>query len=257
MFFKIRYIVDFDDAAFHDYDQHKNAIVRTLFQHKIEKVIKNASHVITGSPYLTAYATKYNNNITEIPTSIDLKKYYIKEQKLMEDKFVIGWIGSSTTSKNLLDLIPVFNRFMQEGINFELRFIGFDKKLSKNFVGLPISIIDWSEATELLEIHKFSVGIMPLEKNQFNNGKCAFKLIQYMACLQPTISTPLEANVKVDKGNGNLFASTEDEWYSALKEVQLDPIKFRGIGLKNRKIIEDFYSIQANSESYLNLFKNF
>src|SRR5690606_22830968 len=54
--FNIKYIVDFDDAAFHDYDQHKNYLVRALYKNKIRNVIKNAHSVITGSPYLTSYA---------------------------------------------------------------------------------------------------------------------------------------------------------------------------------------------------------
>ena len=253
--FKIKYIVDFDDAAFHGYDQHKSRVVRGLFKSKIATVIKHATHVVTGSPYLTSYALKYNKNVTEIPTSIDFSKYKIRELELNNDKIVIGWIGSKTTSKNLLELIPTFNKLQEEGVNFELRFIGFNTALVKEFDKLPLTIVNWTNDTEVEEIQKFTVGIMPLEENPFNKGKCAFKLIQYMACAIPTISTPFESNIKVDRGNGNLFAANNDEWFLAIKKIKANAEVFRGIGLNNRNVIEKHYSIQANYSSYINIFK--
>ena len=250
--FKIKYIVDYDDAVFHDYDQHKNKIIRTIFKFKIAHVIKHANFVITGSPYLTKYALKYNKNVVEIPTSIDLSNYSINK-KNKSSKFIIGWIGSKTTSVNLIDLIPVFEKLQVDKLSFEVRCIGFDNELYDKFKHLPFKIIEWSQKTEAVEIQKFNVGIMPLEDKAFNKGKCAFKLIQYMASEIPTISTPLEANIKVNRNNGNLFAVNNEEWYKNFNELYNNELYFIKIGEKNREIVERFYSIQNNHNSYLKL----
>ena len=72
-FFKLisfRYIVDYDDAIFHQYDQHPNRWVQWLLKHKIKNLMKHAAWVITGSPYLTRYALQFTPNVTEIPTSV-------------------------------------------------------------------------------------------------------------------------------------------------------------------------------------------
>ena len=90
---------------------------------------------------------------------------------------------------------------------------------------------------EVETISKFDVGIMPLENNDFNKGKCGFKLIQYMSCGIPTISTPLEANIKINKNNGNLFATTEEEWLIAFEKILLNKDWFKlNVGMKNKHI---------------------
>lgn len=258
LFFKlrnIRYIVDYDDAVFHDYDQSKSKIIRKLFKNKIACVIKNANYVITGSPYLTQYALKYNKNVIEIPTSINLDNYIVN-QKEESDKFIIGWIGSKTTSVNLIGLIPAFESLLKDGFNFEIRCIGFDIELLDKFSHLPFKAIGWKAKTEVNEIGKFDVGIMPLTDNPFNNGKCAFKLIQYMACGIPTISTPLEANIKVNRDNNNLFSNNIEEWITNFKYCLNNHDSLKKTGVKNRSIIEKFYTIQVNHNRYIKIFKN-
>jgi glycosyltransferase involved in cell wall biosynthesis len=94
---------------------------------------------------------------------------------------------------------------------------------------------------------------MPLEDNPFNRGKCGFKLVQYMACGLPTISTPLDANIKINRDNMNLFASTNDEWYDKILYIYNNRDIFVKIGKKNREIAREYYSIQSNYQEYIEL----
>jgi glycosyltransferase involved in cell wall biosynthesis len=126
--------------------------------------------------------------------------------------------------------------------------------LEKNLQGIPYRIITWSEQIEVLEIRNFSVGIMPLDDTPFNNGKCALKLVQYMAIGIPTISSPLLSNVNINRGSGNLFATTQDEWYSAFAQVIQNQEKYKNIGLMNREIALQHYTVQANVNKHLNIF---
>jgi len=250
----IKYVVDYDDAVFHDYDQHSSSLIRSLLGNKIKFVIKNAKHVITGSPYLTEYATKFNSNVTEIPTSINIEKYKLKDYNITNPEYTIGWIGSKTTSKNVLLLIPVFEKLIELDYKIKLAFIGFDEDLKSKFTHLPVEFIKWSSDTEVKNIRTFDIGIMPLEENLFNKGKCAFKLIQYMACGIPTISSDFAANRKVDRNNQNLFAYTNIEWLDAFKQSITNQDQFNKIGLNNRIIIEQDYSIQSNLKYYEAIF---
>lgn len=253
--FKIKYIVDYDDAIFHVYDQNSNLLIKFFLKRKISKVIKHSSAVITGSPYLTRYALNYNKNVFEIPTSIDFDRYFNSSTKKQNtEKFIIGWIGSKTTSKNLLFLIPTFNDLKNMGYNFQINLIGFDEELKENFKNLPVKFIDWKKETEIKEVSLFSVGIMPLENNLFNKGKCAFKLIQYMACGIPTISSKFEANIKVDRNNDNFFANTQNDWKQVFQEIFKNKNKLEAIGERNKQVIKEHYSIQANNRKYQEVF---
>lgn len=258
LFFKIRgvkYIVDFDDATFHEYDQHPNRLIRFLFQTKISNVIKNAKWVITGSPYLTNYALLFNKNVIEIPTSINLDKYKISNNKI-SDRFVIGWIGSSTTSLHLKLVIQALKKLSERNFQFEIRLIGYTKQYDIDFTGLNVEYIDWDENTEIVELNKFDVGIMPLVDFPFARGKCAFKLIQYMAVGKPTISSSFEANLKVDINSENLFANSTEEWIKSFKEIINNMDYYRQVGLRNRKVIENYYSVQSNYTKYINIIES-
>ncbi len=250
----IKFIVTYDDAIFHNYDLNPNLIVRLLLGCKIKNVIKNACGVITGSPYLTNYAQRFNKTVREIPTSIDEKKYDKITFNKAQSKFSIGWIGSNSTSKYLLEIIPALRKFSQN-YPCEIRLIGFNKELRKYLEDLPVKYINWEEKTELEEISKISIGIMPLLNDQWSRGKCGFKLIQYMACAKPTISTPLEANIKINRNGNNLHADNNEEWYNALEQVFLNQERFQKVGSENKLIVSEWYSIQANYQKYLDLFR--
>lgn len=253
----VRYILDFDDAVFHNYDSSRNKIIKFFLKNKIKNISKLASHIITGSPYLTSYFVEINKNVTEIPTSIKFEFYRKNRLNFDTDKFVIGWLGSNSTSKNLVIVKDVINQISEKYPKVIFRFCGFNKLLLNNFNEENIELEEWSELNEIKFLNEISIGIMPLEDDLFNRGKCGFKLIQYMAMGKPTISTPLEANVKINRNNGNLFARSSDEWYEAFTKMINGYQKFKDVGISNSEIIQKFYSSEENSKIYINLFKSF
>jgi len=253
-FLNIKYIVDYDDAIFHNYNQSKNRLIRLLLSNKIDSVIKNASYVITGSPYLTEYVSKLNANCIEIPTSVSRNKYTSISDSEKNAIFTIGWIGSRTTSINLLKLIPVFET-LKEKIDYQLNLIGFDKNESSKLAHLNTHLITWDSKSEIEEIKKFDLGIMPLDNTPFNQGKCGFKLIQYMGCSLPTLSTPLDANKKINRNGKNLYAITTEDWVKAIGKVHENQDYYKEVGIENYKDFEKYYTVESNYNSYIKLFR--
>jgi glycosyltransferase involved in cell wall biosynthesis len=249
----VKYIVDYDDAIFHNYNKSYNFLVKLFLTNKIDSVIKNANFVISGSPYLSNYISKFNHNYIEIPTSVSKARYFLKIKKRENTIFTIGWIGSRTTSVNLLKLIPAFEALSKK-IDFQLNLIGFDKNISSKLANLNVNFINWDAKTEIEEINKFDVGIMPLENTPFNQGKCGFKLVQYMACSLPTISSPLEANIKINRNKKNLHAVSTEDWISAFEKVHDNRAYFIKVGQENYSDFEKYYSIESNSASYIKIF---
>ena len=254
--FNVKYIVDYDDAIFHNYNASSNFFIKVLLSNKIDTVVRNASYVISGSPYLTHYICRINANCVEIPTSVSKVKYVQKPKSETNAVFTIGWIGSRSTSVNVLKLIPAFVE-LRKKMEFQLNLIGFDQNESSKLSHLNVNFIKWDAKTELEEINKFDVGIMPLENTPFNRGKCGFKLVQYMGCSLPTIATPLEANVKINRNKKNLYAITTEDWVSAFEKVFHNQDYFKQVGLDNYNDFTNYYTLENNSETYIAVFNKF
>lgn len=244
--FGVKFVLDFDDAIFHNYDNNKNFIIRFLLGQKIARIASLANGVVTGSSYLSDYFIKYNKNVIQIPTSIKFRIYDSKFNRENLNEIVVGWLGSKTTSKNLFSLVSVIHKFSKHYSNVKFLFCGFDKFEEYRFFGLPVDFLEWSPTNEFKFLNMISIGIMPLDDNLFNKGKCGFKLIQYMAFGLPTLSTPTTSNVDINKGNNNLFANSNDEWFNELSFFVNNLDKMKLVGELNKQIVMDNYSVEVN-----------
>jgi glycosyltransferase involved in cell wall biosynthesis len=221
---------------------------------KIPKIISLSNGVISGNTYLFNYAKTYNINTVGVPTSIDLEKYTDIgiTPNFNDKKFIVGWIGGKATSHYVEKLLPILNMFAKSNKNIEIKLIGFYPSNNCTCLSPQIKLVKWSAETEIEELKNIDVGIMPLEYTAWDEGKCGFKLIQYMACSKPTISTPMQANIAIDGGIGNLFASSNEEWYNALLTILNNRQEYRKIGIENRNRVKEKYSIQSNYLHFVN-----
>ncbi len=239
-------VVDHDDAFFHRYDLHKSASVRKILGDKIDKTMRISNLVIVGNSYLAERAAKNNcKNIRIIPTVIDIAKYDIKEKKnVSEEKFIVGWLGSPPNALYIKNIEESLEQFCNS-YNGKLHLVGAGKTF---LTKIPYENIEWKEETEVEEIKKFDVGIMPLIDSPWERGKCGFKLIQYMACGLPVIASPVGVNQElVTDGVNGFLAETSDDWLKYLKILKDNPDLRKEMGLNGRKLVEDKFTLQVNA----------
>jgi glycosyltransferase involved in cell wall biosynthesis len=241
------YWIDFDDAVFHNYDQKENRLIGRLMPKKIDHAMKMADKVIVGNAYLKARAQLAGaSSIENLPTVIDPDKY--KAKKSNKDKRVcIGWIGSPSTLKYLEPMVAVLNWLYD---NYQIKFVLVNGTRKINFKG-QIEVISWTEEGEVAAIHKMDIGIMPLPDNPWERGKCAYKLIQYMACGLPVVASPIGMNKElvVDGVNGFL-ADSNAEWILALQKLIEDPQLREKFGAAGRQKILKNYTLRKNFSRY-------
>jgi glycosyltransferase involved in cell wall biosynthesis len=250
---RIPYVVDYDDAAFHRYDLHRAAPVRWVLGRKIDRIMKQAALVVAGNSYLANRARQAGAPRIEIlPTVVDASRYPTPAAKRNED-FVIGWIGSQTTSRYLMLLHDV----LRQAISWErtsLRLVGFGE------VRLPevtAEVMDWSESSEVEAMQSFSVGIMPLEDDPWTRGKCGYKLIQYMACGLPVVASPVGVNSEiVEHGSNGYLAANEVEWLRALSRLRSEPHLSEEFGRAGRKKVESTYCLEVTAPRLADLLKS-
>ena len=92
---RIPYVLDFDDAIFHYYDEHRSPLVRALLGNKMRAVLARAARVFAGSRYLADYALAVNSRVDVVPTVVDLELYPRERPTAPTPArpFTVGWIG--------------------------------------------------------------------------------------------------------------------------------------------------------------------
>lgn len=244
------YVVDYDDAVFHNYDIHLNFIVRSLLGRKIDTVMAGAAVVVAGNAYLAERARQAGaRRVVCVPSVIDLERYPVAGSR-GDARFAIGWVGSPTAS----DYLGIAARALAEvcrGENSCLVMVGAGPVALPD---VPLESRTWSEETEVADIGTFDVGIMPLPDTPWERGKCGFKLIQYMACGLPVIASPVGVNKElVEHGANGFLASTQEEWVQAIKVLKANPELRREMGRAGRARVEREYCLQVTAPRILDI----
>ena len=69
-------VFDYDDAIFLQNVSDANSFIRALkTPGKVATIIRHSAHVIAGNEYLAAYARRFNDDVTVIPTCVDTTKF--------------------------------------------------------------------------------------------------------------------------------------------------------------------------------------
>jgi glycosyltransferase involved in cell wall biosynthesis len=238
------FVLDLDDATFHNYDRSRSWVVRRVMSHKIDALMQTADTITAGNSYLAERAVAAGARRVEIiPTVVDLSRYPAAAGLEHKDLRVI-WIGSPTTSRYLNivagPLAAVARRF-----RFEFVVIG---GRPMDLPGVPVKWRAWSAATEVADITSCDIGIMPLPDEPWERGKCGYKLIQYMACRLPVVASPVGGNRDIVSGGTNGFlTATDKEWTSALGELLESAHMRSAMGTAGRALVERRYCLQVTA----------
>ncbi|MCG2787994.1 MAG: glycosyltransferase family 4 protein [Anaerolineae bacterium] len=238
------YVVDYDDAVFHRYDQHSSALVRRVLGRKIDRVMQNATLVVAGNEYLKERALAAGAKRVEIlPSVVDSDLYASAPARA--SGFTVGWIGSPVTAP-YLDVARPALEMLTNGGQAQVSLIGAGDAIK--WENANVHILPWREESEIQNIQRFDVGIMPLLDEPFERGKCGYKLIQYMACGLPVIASPVGVNRQiVEHGVTGFLVKSQDEWLQALAFLRDNPGRRCEMGQAGRKKMEAEYSLQSTA----------
>lgn len=245
-------VVDYDDAIYVTYQHHPSPLIRWLLSSKIPKIVEQSYEVIAGNSHLAKWATSINPNVTIIPTSVDLSKYPVSDHTFLNDKAVIGWIGTPITAK-YLRLIEGPLRKLRSYHNFVLKVIGVP---DFEMEGIETVGVPWSEESEVTQLRTCDIGIMPLPDAPWERGKSALKLIQYLAAGIPAVASPVGANCDVvEDGKNGLLAGTDEAWTEKMALLISDPAFGKHLAEDGRRTVELRYSVQANAPRWVEVLR--
>ena len=247
----VPYVLDYDDAIFHNYDQHGNSWVRHFFGRRLDGLMAHAALVVGGNNYLAQRARDAGASwVRVVPTVIDLARYpYSPEMNSATTTLLpiadslprVVWIGTPSTAQ-YLQLLRGPLRQVAKNQPFVLRVIGGG---AVDLPGVQVEVVPWAEATEVENISACQVGVMPLQDSLWERGKCGYKLIQYMACGLPVVASNVGVNSEIVRnGESGYLANTADEWISALEKLLQSSSLRAQMGAVGRRRVEEEYCIQ-------------
>ncbi len=253
---KAKIVFDFDDAIWNLDVSDANRMFSFLKNPaKTSEIIALSDAVFAGNNYLAEYAKKFNKEVFIVPTTIDTSEYIPVNHKINPDKIIIGWSGSITTIKHFEFAIP-FLKILKSKYKekLEIKVIG-----DANYENLELGIkgIAWTKENEIQELSTFDIGIMPLPDDEWANGKCGLKGLQYMALNIPTLMSPVGVNSEIVRiGINGFLPSTTEEWVRDIEILIENPSLRLEMGVEARKTVEEKYSVNAWKEKYIYLLQN-
>lgn len=247
---KAKIAYDFDDAIWmldiSDANKHLSFLKDPS---KTKKIIRLSDLVLAGNDFLAGYARQFNEQVEVIPTVVDTS-YFKTSRSTQNPKVVIGWSGSQTTIKHLLEAQPWLARVVEKyPDSVEVRAI-CERPIVMD--GVPIQVIAWERSQEVDFLDQFDIGIMPLPDDEWSKGKCGFKGIQYMSMSKPCLMSPVGVNTEIiEHGINGFLPRNNEEWVDQISALIENETMRQTIGKSGRETIVKKYSLNAVKQAFL------
>ena len=164
-------LYDFDDSIWiQDTSEANRAFLFLKSGSKVPKIIAKADRTLVANPYLQAYAEQVGGNVHIMPTTIDAAMYDAQIAYRTGSELTVGWTGSNTTMKYLVDLLPVLERVFDQ-VPFKLRLVGGSEMVLDTKI--PVELVRWSSEREVDDLLPMDVGINPMPVAPWTLGKSA------------------------------------------------------------------------------------
>jgi glycosyltransferase involved in cell wall biosynthesis len=246
-----RIVFDFDDAVMFREQKHRKPLDGRNFR-KFLRTMEICSAVVAGNSFLASFARACDRRTVILPTSIDLRKYLVKEYA-KGGSLTIGWLGLSDGLPYLRQIEPALRRLAQNFPGLKLKVVS-DKPLTLS--GIEVQNELWQIDTEQTQLSSFDVGIMPLWDSVWTRGKCGYKILQYMGVGTAVVASPVGVNGEIIRSGENGFlARTEEDWVESIGHLIKHPEQRTQFGKSGRRLVEESYSLIGFAEGYVNLLR--
>ncbi|WP_189337469.1 glycosyltransferase [Arthrobacter sp. AFG7.2] len=238
-------IYDFDDAMFNA----RPTMPKKLWSKaKVwSAAVRSADTVIAGNDYLAEHAAKLRNDVVIIPSCVNPREYIPKSNYSLNEIPTLIWMGSPAT-EHYLQLIaePLLSINAQTRIRLIIVSAGCR---SLGQLDQIVERVNWSAQTFGSVLAQADIGIMPLDKSLYAQGKCAYKLLQYGAAGLPAVGSPVGANRAVIDSMGGHCATNNQEWEQSLRDLITSAVADRAaLGMRARDVVSRSYSFDCWAE---------
>lgn len=207
-------IYQLDDPLYVPYKSpHSGYFSYLKFFGKIKEIIRISKVVMVNSSHIRQYAEQFNSNIWQVPSIVDTKIFAYQPFPENLPRVCVGWSGSPTTVKNIKIIEKPLQEISQANL-CDIHLIGGEDFGLKN---VRHTAQKWRAATEVADLRRMQIGLVPLPENEWNKRKFIMKTAQYMALGIVPVGTPMASNPEVIRhGENGFLAATNEEWIEYL-----------------------------------------
>lgn len=240
-----RRLFDVDDAIW--------LVYRNNFS---EEIARESAGVVAGNNYIAQHYAAAGARVWVVPTSIDTDIWRPAEKKAGGETWTIGWTGTWSNLKYLYEIEQPLAEFLER--HGDARLLVMSDRRAE-FTKIPAGRWEfrrWSPASEVRAVQEMDVGLMPLADTEWARGKCAFKMISYMAVGLPVVASPVGVNREILEGHAVGFAAAaHDEWRQALERLHDDRDLARRLGREGRATVEEHFSVRRSAVKLAEIFR--
>jgi glycosyltransferase involved in cell wall biosynthesis len=246
---------DLDDAMWHAPSNPVYQRRLLLDPQRIPKIMAACKRVTAGNDYIAEFARRHNTAVFVLPTGYD---DLIEADGVPQPhtRPVVVWIGNLGSAGYLRDVLPALERANARA-PFVLRLIGgedIDEVVSDS---LEIERLRWRREREGAWLRTADVGIMPLPDSDFEQGKCAFKIIQYFSAGLPAVCSGVGMNREVVQHGVNGYLTADPvEWTDCLTRLLSDSRARREMGDRARQTYLERFTRQRIGELWLEILRS-
>lgn len=214
---------------------------------RLKNVLRISKKVMAGSEALVEYSREFNKNVYLVPTTIVYSEYE-HIIRIDSNEVSLGWIGIADNLLYLQKIENVFKRISKKYPKVKLKVIADKDAVIQ---GVNIENIKWNIGDYKVKLSEISIGIMPLLMDDWSKGKCAFKLIQYMAIGLPVVATNIGANATlITHGHDGFLVSTDDEWVDSLSNlIESKSLRIK-MGNAAKIKIKNHFSVESCADNF-------
>lgn len=211
--------------------------------------------IVCGNTYLAEYCSEFCSNIYVVATAVDTIRFHPIGVR-NEGPPIIGWSGMSPNLVELERIEPALAKVLHHFPDSKLRVICDQHPRFREVPSEQVEFVRWSPDIEVSALQDLSVGLMPLSDSEWARGKCAFKMLTYMACGVPAVVSPIGMNVEVlALGEAGYTARSESDWVGAISTLLADPELAMRVGITGRCIVESTFSVDALAPEYARILR--
>lgn len=245
---------DLDDAMWHPPSNPVHQRRLLLDPERIPKIMAACARVTAGNDYIAEFARRHSSRVVVLPTGCDdLSGAATGDAGEPRTRPVVVWIGNIGNAGYVQEVMPAL-----EEVNarhpFVLRLIGGDDIAEVVSDRLEIERLPWRRDRESAWLRTADVGIMPLHDMDFEQGKCAFKIIQYFSAGLPVVCSGIGMNLQVvEHGVNGYVPANASEWVECLAALLRDPHLRREMAVHARRTYLERFTRELIGDRWLEI----